>query len=281
MGMDGDDAGAEVPTPPPGRQRARWLVAGVLGLLAAAVVGTVALGASPSTEVSAGDGEPVATDAPAPPEPSAPELRWPAPAEVAEPAAEVERALAHDEVFVPGSRISLDAERVTCAHPEGFALSGDEGAPAPQLVEAVASGRALTADVIESDLVQACTVDAGGAEVSGPVATCATGQGLVAEVTVMLDGRSCAELGDDARPVSAADLDALNHARAAEVRILAVPSPASCPSVAEATEWAEREVRDMALPLSVSAYDEGPACYRPVTYWDRGEVIVQPLGPQS
>ncbi len=63
--------------------------------------------------------------------------------------------------------------------------------------------------------------------------------------------------------------------------MLAVPSATECPTLAEATEWARRQLTEANVEASVSVMDEGDrACYRPVAYWDDAQVLVQALGFQ-
>lgn len=289
-----DDESADVADrPTPKRRRIAWTAVGVV-VLAAAALGAVTVTDPPaSSEVAAGEhgaafeADPVPTDAPATTapapatEPAAPAIRWPALTDVALEASVLMRVLTNDEIFEPGARPTLDAERVICRPPEGFSLSPDEGAPQARGYEGGPRiGVALTDELVERDLVDACGVDSGGqTDIGEPVATCASHQGAVPEVFILWEGM-CAELGDGSLPVTAADLAVINSAKAAEIRILAIEAPGDCPTFEDALAWAEEQVRSMALPLTVRAFGEGPGCYRPVTLWEQGEILVATLGMQ-
>lgn len=268
-------------------RRVGWSV-GIVAAAFAAVLIALAAGLVPSgpepvltqgrPAVAAADVEatPVASD-PGPPgvDPDLPAL----PAEA--DAVVVQRALDNDEIFHEGTRFPLDAESVSCVYPRGSGMTLDPGSVG-FTVGLPASDGALAEAVTTEHMAVACIGNGvvSSVELRAEAAViCAVDGAWVPEVTVLLDGRSCPEI--DARPIDDGDLAVINQARAVEVRLLAVPSDDGCVTLEAAMEWARAHSQGLPTDLAVRAFDEGvPACYRPVTYWAAGEILVQALGPQ-
>lgn len=251
-------------------RRARRLI--LVVVLAVAAVATLVIG----QVLSSDDTEPVA-DAPSSDARAASALGLPDAAD----AAVVEKALDDGgAVYRDGARLPLDAEKIWCALPPG---SGTSSATDDEsfTVEVATAGLAYTDAVTAATMAGACTstgiptpveLDADDAVV------CAADRAWLPVMTVLLDGRSCADA--DVRPAEDDDLARINQARAVEVRLLAVPTDDGCATLEEAMAWAEARSEDLPTELAVRPFDEGPGCYRPGTFWGRGEILVQLLGPQ-
>lgn len=269
-----------------GPGRGRWLISAAViapaSTMALAAAGSLSSEDDPVTVVPGAGGEGVAVGEVAPPVTNPPDLPDLPAVPTEADAAVVQRALGNEEIFLAGARIPLDAELISCVYPRGSGMTLDPGSVGFAM-DLPASDGALAGALTTEHMAVACT---GGGVVS-PVelraeeaVVCATDGAWVPEVTVLLDGRSCAEV--DARPIDDGDLAVINQARAVEVRLLAVPSDDGCVTMEMATEWARTHSEGLPTELVVRSFDEGePACYRPVTYWARGEILVQALGPQQ
>lgn len=94
---------------------------------------------------------------------------------------------------------------------------------------------------------------------------------------VALDGLSCEETGTDVRPMNDEGLARLNQMRGFEVTVLANPEP--CPTLEQATDWTRTQITERGENLTVitdpNALDEPGTCFRGLTMWEQGEVLVE------
>lgn len=181
-----------------------------------------------------------------------------------------------DELFEPGWRQRLRAEKVEC-------VAGENRSDLEHLIETWASDFPLEDTLTRSHLVDECL--SGNDRVHAPEHTASeasvcVGNARYPKAVVVADGVPCSDPVVGLEALSDEDLRELNRLRAIEVSLLAMPEHDECPTASEAEEWAQERLSDLGVDLRVRVFPEGEACYRPVTYWQQDEVIVQGLGPQ-
>lgn len=177
-----------------------------------------------------------------------------------------------------GWRIDLQAEQAKCL------LPGADAFVQEMLVGGPASNFPLQESLTASHLAIACTDDNNYASENGytsaDATVCVSYAGRYPVPTVVIDGSECASAGDDLRPITDEDLAELNHMRAVEVALLAVPSDAGCPTFSQARDWVNQQISQLGIDVTVVESDEGTGvCYRGSVVWEIDQVFITSIGP--
>lgn len=182
------------------------------------------------------------------------------------------------QVHLDGWRPELRSESVACIGPDSNKLTDPR-----ETGNTPASEFPLEDNLTAELLIEECTSgndwarSQGGFDPQQALACVRDGDFLLAVVT--LEGIDCADAGDGVRPITDDDLARLNEMRALEVAVLANPN--ECPSLDEAVDWSHVRVDEHGEQLNVRGVTgNSNGCFGGVTYWDRGEVIVEQMsGP--
>lgn len=184
--------------------------------------------------------------------------------------------LSADEIFEPGRRIPLNAERVRCTY-------GDD--TKTQSLSLPASTNRLAETITRETFTSACR-DAldernlPSSDALSPSAVC--GNDDSTELTVDTMSSDCKRLGRTSSQLTNADLKRINQRRVFEIAALAVPSSDACPTARQAASHVESLLTKWPGDLNLEVRDEGSqACHRPIVWWDDQRVIAAALGPQT
>ena len=204
------------------------------------------------------------------------------------------------QAHLDGWRPELAAESVVCLYPETEDVLHTFASEFP-LDETLTSAK-LARECTTNDWAQKLTQDGVGPFAANTATMCVTEEGAYPMAVVGVGGIDCAtypvrELDPDVdapvyrnvevRMMTTEDLEQLNHMRAVEVAVLAVPADDGCPSSEQAAEWAQARLDEYGIEdLEVRKVGEGEGCYRGRTSWDTdfssdtGEVRIDLIGNQ-
>lgn len=177
------------------------------------------------------------------------------------------------ERYLDGWRPTLRSESVACIGTNSDKLTDDRETGTTSASEFPLADN-LTAEL----LIKECTSGNDEARLQGGFdpaqASACVRDGDYLLAVVALEGLTCAETGDNVRPIRDSDLVKLNEMRAFEVSVLAIPQ--QCPTLEQATKWARKQVALRDEDLKVREVAGDPAgCFGGTTYWDLGQVIVE------
>jgi hypothetical protein len=204
------------------------------------------------------------------------------------------------EVHLDGWRPELAAESVVCLYPEteGALFTGANEFPLDEPLTPAKLARECTSN----DWAQKLTQDGVGPFAVSTATMCVADEGTYPMAVVGVGGIDCTSTpirepvpdvdepvyrDIDSRRMTTEDLEQLNHMRAVEVAVLAVPAEDGCPSSEQATEWAQARLDEYGIEdLEVRQLGQGEGCYRGRVSWDTdfysdtGEIRIDVIGNQ-
>lgn len=180
------------------------------------------------------------------------------------------------EIYDGAWRPSLRAESVACIGSDSRRLTDPR-----ETDNTSASEFPLAEDLTRDRLIDECATgndwarSLGGYDIAD--ATACVREGANPLAVVALDELTCEETGDGIRTMTDEDLVRLNQMRGFEVAVLANPEP--CPTREQATDWTRTQIthrdEDLTVRTSLDGPDEPGVCFRGLTMWEQGEVLVE------